>query len=148
MIVDDRLLNVGSANLTNRSLNVDTELNATVESERADEPLGRSIRAARAALLGEHTGGPAIDRADGLVAHLDELARGGAEGKDSPCRLRLHPSPTAQERAALAIVDPQKLPFDPDTVEDVDDNDEERSVFAGKLATLWQRVWSDRDDTK
>jgi phospholipase D1/2 len=119
MIVDDRLLTVGSANLTNRSLVVDTELNATVEAARAGDPLGQSIRKIRAALLGEHTGGPDVDRGPGLVAALDEIAARG----DAPlCRLRRHPSPTSDEQAILSVLDPQRLPFDPDSIEEQDSN--------------------------
>jgi phospholipase D1/2 len=117
MIVDDRLLTVGSANLTNRSLAVDTELNVTVETTLASDPLGRSIRKIRATLLGEHTGGPDIDRAEGLVAALDEIA---ARGAAPLCRLRRHPSPTSDEQAILSVLDPQRLPFDPDSIEDHD----------------------------
>lgn len=115
MIVDDRFLTVGSANLTNRSMAVDTELNATVEAASEDDALSLGIRKARATLLAEHTGGPEIARVRGLVERLDQIADAGAAGKrDEPCRLRRHPSPTAQESAALLLIDPQELPFDPD----------------------------------
>jgi len=121
MIVDDVLLTVGSANLTNRSMSIDTELNLTVESDDDDE-LTRSIRTIRAELLAEHTGGAPVDIVEGLVAHLDALAANGESGTESEaCRLRRHPSPTPGERAALALIDPQKLPFDPDRVEDFDE---------------------------
>jgi phospholipase D1/2 len=123
MIVDDRFLTVGSANLTNRSMAIDTELNLTVETEDSEDALGRSIRAIRGDLLGEHTGGPDVVLREGLVAWLDHLAERGAAGaRGEPCRLRRHPSPTMSERAALALVDPQQLPFDPDQVEDLDED--------------------------
>ncbi|MDB4987685.1 MAG: hypothetical protein JWN04_2863 [Myxococcaceae bacterium] len=123
MIVDDRLLTVGSANLTNRSMAVDTELNVSVEAETDDEPLTHAIRHIRGSLLAEHTGGAELTLCEGIVRQLDELARRGASASDEPpCRLRRHPSPTMSERAALALVDPQRLPFDPAQVEDFDDN--------------------------
>lgn len=56
LIVDDRLLSIGSANWTNRSLALDTELNLSWECGNASDPLGRSIAAIRASLLAEHAG--------------------------------------------------------------------------------------------
>lgn len=69
MIVDDRFLTVGSANLTNRSLGQDSELNLSWEAD---------VASVRASLLAEHAGisDPAvfvdldtwIERLDALVA--------------------------------------------------------------------------------
>ena len=56
MIVDDRFLTVGSANLTNRSMCVDTELNVSVETDDPGDALGRSIAHARQSLIAEHLG--------------------------------------------------------------------------------------------
>lgn len=147
LIVDDRFLSVGSANLTNRSLTIDTELNASIEAERRRDAPGGSdcIRSVRAALLGEHMGGPDIDLEEGLVAHLDETAQRAAAG-GCPCRLRLHPSPTKDERATLAVIDPRKLPFDPDPL--CDHAEEDRSLFVGGLGALWQHLFSNRDGAK
>ena len=133
MIVDDRFLTVGSANLTNRSQCVDTELNMTVETTDSGDDLGRSIVQARRSLIAEHLGVPdaAAFDASGLVATLDDLAR-RREG-----RLRLHPSPTENERAAIEIIDPQALPFDPAGVES---HDHDRSLFVGGLGALWTRL--------
>ncbi len=56
VIVDDRFLTVGSANLTNRSMGVDAELNlAWVSSSKKGEA---SIRALRESLIAEHAGLP------------------------------------------------------------------------------------------
>jgi len=81
MIVDDRFLRIGSSNLCNRSLGVDTECDLAIEPEgRAD--VVRAIARLRARLLGEHlgTGAEAVERAIGesgsLVAAVDAL-RGG-----------------------------------------------------------------------
>jgi phospholipase D1/2 len=135
MFVDDRFMTVGSANLTNRSMGVDTELNVSVESESEDDELGRSITRARQNLLCEHLG---VDSSktyeDGeLVRVLDGLAA-RKQG-----RLRLHPSPTPKELALLSVVDPQKLPFDPAALED---DDHRRSLFSGGLRALWNRSTS------
>jgi phosphatidylserine/phosphatidylglycerophosphate/cardiolipin synthase-like enzyme len=121
MIIDDLLLTVGSANLTNRSMGFDTELNVTVEAQGPGDGLAASIRAVRVDLLAEHTGGAVprgeLESIDGLVDQLE-----GAVGADGDRRrLRRHPSPTPSEQAALAVVDPDKLPFDPDHVEGLDE---------------------------
>lgn len=138
MVVDDRFLTVGSANLTNRSMSVDTELNITVETLDPLDELGRSIARARAILLGEHTGGPDVQMVDGLVEHLNGLADAAARGEPAcPCRLRHHPSPTESERAALAIIDPQALPFDPDAPESLE---EDRPLFVGDMSEAIQKL--------
>jgi phosphatidylserine/phosphatidylglycerophosphate/cardiolipin synthase-like enzyme len=134
MVVDDRFLTVGSANLTNRSFSVDTELNASFEAGPADGPLAAGIAAARRSLLAEHLGRARLVPGDDLVARLDELAR-RREG-----RLRPHPSPTEGESAALAVIDPAALPFDPDAVED---GDEQRSLFAAGIGELWRRLFGE-----
>lgn len=112
MIIDDRWLNIGSANLNNRGMGVDTELNVTVQG---DEPeLIDAIAGLRVTLLAEHLGGAQVREVETLVATLDAAI----EGRDQrACRLRFHPSPTEAEKTALALIDPQLIPFDPDHVE-------------------------------
>jgi phospholipase D1/2 len=139
MVVDDRFFNVGSANLTNRSCSVDTELNASFETENASDALGRSICAARLELMAEHLGVVDLQCGEHMVAELDDRAA----RRDG--RLRIHPSPNERQRALLNVIDPQALPFDPDAVEDEDDD---RSIFIHGLGKLWRRLVSDRDDTK
>ncbi|MET0287287.1 MAG: phospholipase D-like domain-containing protein [Polyangiales bacterium] len=141
MIVDDRFLTVGSANLTNRSMAVDTELNASIESESAETALGLAIRKVRANLLAEHTGGPEVTTVQGLVAQLDALTQ---DKREPPCRLRRHPSPTISERAALALVDPQQLPFDPSQVEDFDE--EAKTDFTSALKRTVRELFANRRD--
>ncbi len=81
MIVDERLLRVGSSNLNNRSMGVDTECDLALQ---ADGPRHeRAIAALRTRLLAEHLGRPAaevahrIQTGGSIVAALDAL-RGGA----------------------------------------------------------------------
>ncbi|MCC6533009.1 MAG: VTT domain-containing protein [Burkholderiales bacterium] len=54
-VVDDRWLRIGSANLSNRSMGVDTECDITLDA-RDDEASRRAVRAARDVLLAEHLG--------------------------------------------------------------------------------------------
>jgi phospholipase D1/2 len=70
--VDDRLFSVGSANLTNRSFSLDSELNITWECGKG----GADIARARASLLAEHAGVPEheVSGIEGLVERLDALA--------------------------------------------------------------------------
>ncbi len=134
MAVDDHFLTVGSANLTNRSFSVDTELNASFEADGPDSPLGASIAAVRRSLLAEHLGRDEPEPAGPLVPWLEGLAS-RREG-----RLRPHPSPTEREAAILAVVDPSALPFDPDAAED---DEERRSLFATGIGELWRRLIDD-----
>jgi phospholipase D1/2 len=79
MIVDDRMLRIGSANLNNRSMGTDTEcdlvIEATSESERA------AIRHVRARLIADHCG-VSVEQAlsateHGLLAAADVLSGRG-----------------------------------------------------------------------
>ncbi len=78
LFVDDRLLSVGSANATNRSLGLDSELNL---SWQAHEPeTERDIARLRCSLLAEHTGKPdeMFNQIEGLCDRLDAAMRDGA----------------------------------------------------------------------
>lgn len=77
MIVDDRLLRVGSANLNNRSLGVDTECDLALEA--ADERQAKAVATVRDRLLGEHLGvapevvARAHERHGSLIAAIESL---------------------------------------------------------------------------
>jgi phospholipase D1/2 len=131
MIVDDRFMTVGSANWTNRSGSLDTELNLAVEAADSDGALGLSILHARQSLIAEHLGVERLGEPQELVTELNERAGNGQS------RLRLHPSPTESELAILSVIDPQQLPFDPAAPEARD-----RELFVGGLSALWQRLFS------
>jgi len=81
MVVDDRLLRVGSANLSNRSMGLDTECDLAIEAG-GDEQTAAACERFRNELLGEHLGasaeevGKAIVAAGSLVAGVEAL-RGG-----------------------------------------------------------------------
>jgi phospholipase D1/2 len=85
MIVDDELLTIGSANLSNRSMYLDTECNlaleASTQGEQADN-VRRAIALLRNRLLGEHLGVAsetvaAATQRQGLIGAIESL-RGGA----------------------------------------------------------------------
>ncbi len=115
LIVDDRFLTVGSANVTNRSMGMDTELNLSWEAKPSDSELTRSIRRVRANLLAEHTGlrrlseRRALGSTDMLVKYLNEHA------DTAGCRLRRHTMESFLEDISL-IRDlmPGDLSIDPE----------------------------------
>ncbi len=58
MIVDDRFLKIGSANLNNRSMGYDTEYDVVIDAHFSADPesVSSAIAQRRAMLLGEHFG--------------------------------------------------------------------------------------------
>jgi phosphatidylserine/phosphatidylglycerophosphate/cardiolipin synthase-like enzyme len=59
MIVDDRILRIGSANMNNRSLGLDSECDIFIDCDRlGNESAGAAIAKLRASLIGEHIGLP------------------------------------------------------------------------------------------
>jgi hypothetical protein len=117
LIVDDRFLTVGSANFTNRSQRIDTELNLSWEACPGDAALVRSIRRIRIALLTEHASVRGLGhirslyRGSGLVQYLDSLT-----GRN-PVRLCRHPISTGREDNPLIkliptiAIDPEEQVF-------------------------------------
>jgi phospholipase D1/2 len=113
-LVDDRFLSVGSANMNNRSMVLDTEVNVTWEASPNQNSLVRSIRNIRASLLAEHIGSKdptelrRLASVEGLVDYLDRRANGGS------CRLRRHPSldENPADYEVLSSIFPDGFPFD------------------------------------
>lgn len=151
LIVDDRFLTVGSANLTNRSMGVDTELNVSWQAgpgSALDDRLVEGIRDLRVSLLAEHTGlaqlaAPseftAADLAslDGLVALLDQLS------SREDARLTRHIMASQRELQVMKVIDPEALPFDPadpDYGQDPDEDQQSRRLFIGGLSELWDEL--------
>lgn len=139
MIVDDRFLTVGSANFTNRSMGLDSELHASWEAAPGDARLVRRIRRVRVSLLAEHGGLSGVRAVrklwapDELVAHLDEFASGPG------ARLQRHGPPTPVQAAVMSLIDPKDLPFDPEMPE-CGEPEEGEGVAAGS-ARPWLSPW-------
>ncbi|MGH8240354.1 MAG: VTT domain-containing protein, partial [Steroidobacteraceae bacterium] len=78
IIVDDEIVRIGSANLANRSMGLDTECDLTIEALGRDD-VRNAIRDLRAQLLGEHLGcepervRATIERAGSTRAAIDDL---------------------------------------------------------------------------
>jgi len=102
MIVDDEWCRVGSSNLSNRSMGMDTECDLTLEA-RGDPKIAAAIRKFRNDLVGEHSGLPAeeVERAvqstGSLAAAIDSLSEAG-----DPRTLKVLPAPELPE-AKLAV---------------------------------------------
>lgn len=82
LVVDDRLLRVGSSNINNRSMGMDTECDLAVEARPAQEATRRMILRVRDSLLAEHLGvsdetlAATLRATDGsIVGVLDRLMR-------------------------------------------------------------------------
>jgi phospholipase D1/2 len=109
MIVDDRLLRIGSSNFTNRSMGLDSECDLTIEARRPEER--RRVTQLRSRLLAEHLGAPVdrvealVQRHDSLVAAIDELA--GSGGRFDICE-GLPVEPVEPFASLEAIVDAEK----------------------------------------
>ncbi|MBT2133991.1 phospholipase [Croceibacterium sp. LX-88] len=113
LIVDDRILRVGSANFNNRSMGLDSECDVFIDCERpANGHCGDVIRDLRHSLLAEHCGISAEK-----VAELIERTGSMAEmiawlGRDSDRHLRpFHPEPLPElpmKLAANEVLDPEE----------------------------------------
>jgi phospholipase D1/2 len=117
LAVDDRFLLVSSANATNRSMGFDTELGVAWEASSPTD----SLRDARLELLAEHCGisrkraHEQLGPIEGLVARLDELARGGRD------RLRIHRRNVDEKPGPiLSRLLPAEALFDPDDVQSME----------------------------
>lgn len=108
LVIDDRILSIGSANTSNRSLGLDTECNINIE---ADDPRRREIARACYTLLGEHLEASAekvesLIQQKGWVATLDAVSGGSG---------RLHKLNDALPETWIDQVLPEGICFDPES---------------------------------
>lgn len=113
MIVDDRILRVGSANMNNRSMGLDSECDVFIDADRpGNDHAGTAIERIRHSLLAEHCGlavkevGPLLAQAGSMRGMIEAL------GKGRPRTLRrfeLEPITPSQEALAdSALLDPER----------------------------------------
>ena len=82
MIVDDRLIRVGSANFNNRSMGLDSECDVTIDA-REDEEAAATIARLRCGLIAEHLGvepkqvSERVEREGSLIAAIEALRGDG-----------------------------------------------------------------------
>lgn len=112
MIVDDEIVRVGSANMNNRSMGLDTECDVFIDAARpGNGHIGPAITRLRHSLLAEHCGiaverlVAALDRHGSMVAAIEALP---AQGKRlEPFALR--PLTEAEKAIAdSALLDPER----------------------------------------
>lgn len=137
MIVDDRMFHLGSANLSNRSMGLDSECNVLIEASTAG--VAETIARWRGRLLCEHLGcsrdelETAIDKAEGsLLRTIEQL------GSDERRLAPLDPSvPEELDRQVpeSAMLDPER-PVDPDTLIDQFLGREVRRPAGGRIVGL------------
>jgi phosphatidylserine/phosphatidylglycerophosphate/cardiolipin synthase-like enzyme len=106
-IVDDRLLRVGSANLNNRSMGLDSECDLLIEAEHARG----SIAALRSDLIAEHLG-VSSDTVDAKIAQAGSLIRAidafsSSEGRGLVPLAPERPNATGNVLAQSQMLDPE-----------------------------------------
>lgn len=118
MVVDDRLLRIGSSNLNNRSMGLDTECDVSIEVRPGDPRAveqAAAVTGLRDRLLGEHLGVP-----PGAVADAVEAAGGSllqaVEALRRPVGRSLEPftppdlGPVEQALADTELLDAERTP--------------------------------------
>jgi phospholipase D1/2 len=120
MIVDDRLLRVGSANLNNRSMGTDSECDLAIEATSAEERA--SVARLRRRLLAEHLGLGSEELATMLAQHDSLLAAVArcADGERCLKNIDLSSAPTDElSRTMGQIADPEHPIETPEFVGDM-----------------------------
>jgi phosphatidylserine/phosphatidylglycerophosphate/cardiolipin synthase-like enzyme/uncharacterized membrane protein YdjX (TVP38/TMEM64 family) len=109
IIVDDDIVRIGSANVANRSMGLDTECDLTVEA-RGRESVQAAIRGLRAQLLAEHLGfepelvASTIAETQSLCATIERLQR-----EDRTLRpLQLPAQPSETVLTVISVADPER----------------------------------------
>jgi phospholipase D1/2 len=108
MIVDDDVLRIGSANLANRSMGLDTECDLTLAAAQRED-VREVVRNLRAQLLAEHLGfepsqvRTAIDEAGSVRAAIDTLQR-----DERTLRPLVAPQVSEAVLSVVSVVDPEK----------------------------------------
>lgn len=109
IVIDDELVRIGSANLANRSMGLDTECDLTIEA-RGREDVQEQIRGLRSLLLAEHLGfavkqvSEAVASAGNLRDAIDQLHR------EDRTLMPLNESPQVSDTLlnVISVADPEK----------------------------------------
>lgn len=113
MIVDDAYLRVGSANLSNRSMGVDTECDVVIAAAQNDDHR-REIHRVRNRLLAEHCGTSAVAIATAIDqgASLLDIAANFSDGRHRLIPIEESPLHLQERNFAAELGDPLE-PIDP-----------------------------------
>jgi phosphatidylserine/phosphatidylglycerophosphate/cardiolipin synthase-like enzyme/uncharacterized membrane protein YdjX (TVP38/TMEM64 family) len=118
LIVDDELLTVGSSNLSDRSLGIDTECNLAIES-RGDPRITALIVSLRERLLAEHLGCSPRDVRDAMArtGRLHEaIAALSRDGQRTLAAVEPKSDPALDALVPDGHVFDPEQPLDPDTI--------------------------------
>lgn len=141
MIVDDDMVRIGSSNIANRSMGLDTECDLTIHAG-GREDLRQPIRALRAVLLAEHLGSTpesvqeAIEQTGSLRAALSQLQR------DERTLKPLTDLPQIPEAVLTlaSVVDPEKPVELADLVKIFNPDVDGAVVMVRRAAPAWIRI--------
>ncbi|MCB2080830.1 MAG: phospholipase [Novosphingobium sp.] len=129
MIVDDEIIRVGSANMNNRSMGLDTECDVFIDAQRpGNEHIVPAITRIRHSLLAEHCAiaeedvGPLIEEYGSMAAMIDSRSK---EGKRLERYVLPEISDAEKALADSALLDPES----PDDFFDVFEPIEKRGLF-------------------
>lgn len=109
LIVDDEILRIGSSNLNNRSMGLDTECDLVIEASNAEQR--RAIARIRDQLLGEHlsvapeTVAQAVARHDSLIGGIEACNHGERGLREFPESDNAGP---AKPIPGTSVLDPEK----------------------------------------
>jgi phosphatidylserine/phosphatidylglycerophosphate/cardiolipin synthase-like enzyme/uncharacterized membrane protein YdjX (TVP38/TMEM64 family) len=109
IVIDDDIVRIGSANLANRSMGLDTECDLTIEA-RGRKEVQEQIRSLRSLLLSEHLGFEVAQVCD-AVANAGNLrdAIDGLRREDRTLRpLQDLPQPSDTLLNVISVADPEK----------------------------------------
>ncbi|WP_430228798.1 VTT domain-containing protein [Nitrosomonas communis] len=154
MVVDDIFVRIGSSNLNNRSMGIDTECDLAFESE-GREDICTAIAGFRNRLLAEHLGvepqqiAQATANLGSLTRAIDALSGSGRTLRPVPLLLEV-PEVVEELVSETTLVDPEE-PIDPDRLVEQFVYEEERPparrrvivwiiilLFLAALAAMWR----------
>jgi phospholipase D1/2 len=139
IIVDDAIVRIGSANLANRSMGLDTECDLTIEA-RGREDVRAAICDLRAQLLGEHLGfdgarvRETIERTGSLRDAIDLLQRNDRTLKPVPESPQVSPAVLS----VVSVADPEKPVGLSDLAKLLSSDDE--TDTAGTRSPAWGKI--------
>jgi phosphatidylserine/phosphatidylglycerophosphate/cardiolipin synthase-like enzyme/uncharacterized membrane protein YdjX (TVP38/TMEM64 family) len=139
IVIDDEIVRIGSANLANRSMGLDTECDLTIEA-LGREDVRAAICALRAQLLGEHLGfecarvRETIERTGSLTAAIDLLQRNDRTLKPVPEL----PQVSTAVLSVVSVADPEKPVGLSDLAKLLSSDDE--TDTAGTRSPAWGKI--------
>jgi phosphatidylserine/phosphatidylglycerophosphate/cardiolipin synthase-like enzyme len=114
MVVDDRLLRIGSSNLNNRSMGFDSECDVAIEAQSGEhDDLHRRITSVRDQLVSEHLGVSVEEFESAIVDHRSFLAAIEAVRGDGRSLRPITEETVSDEASPLAendLMDPDHVP--------------------------------------